>query len=72
MKVVNHGRRTITFDNGESMVTSTSVTERSLNGEDETAFLCRLMEKYGHRQGTIEVVFKADKPDYATVTMTDE
>ena len=71
MKLVNHGRRKLAFDNGEKIITSTSVTERSLIGEDETAFLCRLMEKYGHHQGTIEIVFKNGKPDYATVTMTD-
>ena len=71
MKLVNHGRRKLTFDNGENTVTSTSVTERSLVGEDETTFLRRLMEKYGHHQGTIEVVFKNGKPDYATVIMTD-
>ena len=71
MKLVNHGRRKLTFENGEKFVTSTSVTERSLRGEDEKAFLHRLMEKYGHCQGTIEVVFKNGKPDYAMVTMTD-
>jgi hypothetical protein len=48
--------------------TSTSVTERSLTGEDETAFIARLMGMYGNRKGTIEVVIKGGKPDYAIIT----
>jgi hypothetical protein len=50
------------------LYTSTSVTERSLTGEDEEAFITRLMGMYGNRKGTIEVVIKSGKPDYATIT----
>ena len=69
MKVINYGRRRFTFQNGEKVITSTSITERSLRGEDEDAFTDRLMKKYGNQQGTIEVVFKGGQPDYAIITL---
>ncbi|HSG17326.1 MAG TPA: hypothetical protein VLE70_13520 [Anaerolineae bacterium] len=52
------------------MHTSTSVTVRSLVGEDEEAFTSRLMEMYGARKGTIEIVIKGGKPDYAIITFS--
>jgi len=69
MKVINYGRRRFTFANGKKVITSTSITERSFSGEDEQAFTDRLMEKYGNQQGTIEIVFKAGRPDYAVITL---
>jgi hypothetical protein len=69
MKVINYGRRRFTFRNGKKSITSTSITERSLRGEDEEAFTERLMKKYGNQQGTIEVVFKGGQPDYAIITL---
>jgi hypothetical protein len=49
-------------------LTGTSVTERSLKGEDENAFAKRLMKMYGKNEGTIEIVFKMGRPDYAIVS----
>ena len=72
MKVINYGRRRFTFRKGKKINTSTSITERSLQGEDEEAFTERLMNKYGNQQGTIEIVFKGGQPDYAIITLEQE
>lgn len=69
MRVVEYGRRKFTFENGKKVVTSTSITERSLYGEDEEAFVRRLLEKYGNGRGNIEIVIKAGRPDYAIITI---
>ena len=69
MKVIDYGRRRFTFSNGEKVVTSTSITEKSLPGEDEEAFIERLMKKYSNQQGTIEIIFKGGRPDYAIITL---
>lgn len=59
----------MSFANGCMVINSTSITERALLGEDEEAFVHRLMKKYGDGEGTIEIVFKAGKPDYAIITL---
>jgi hypothetical protein len=69
MQVIDYGRRKFTFSNGKKMVTSTSITEKSLASEDEEAFTERLMKKYGNQQGTIEIVFKGGRPEYAIITL---
>jgi len=69
MKVINFGRRRYSFAQGCVELTRTDITERSLNGEDEEAFTRRLMKKYGASEGTIEIVFKKGRPDYAIVTL---
>ena len=69
MKVINFGRRRYEFANGNVELTRTDITERSLNGEDEEAFTKRLMKLYGNREGTIEIVFKKGRPNYAIVTL---
>ncbi|UCC54165.1 MAG: hypothetical protein JSV68_09360 [Anaerolineaceae bacterium] len=69
MESITYGRRKLTFAEGTCLHTSTSVTERSLASEDEDAFIARLMSKYGNRKGTIEVVIKGGKPDYAIITL---
>ena len=70
MKVINFGRRRYAFAHGSVELMRTDITVRSLNGEDEEAFARRLMQIYGDREGTIEIVFKRGKPDYAIVTLT--
>ena len=50
------------------MLRSVSVTEKALADEDEIAFTRRLVEQYGGQQGTIEVVFKRGRPNYAILT----
>ncbi len=67
MKGVSFGRRKYSFSNGSVELTGTSVTERSLKGEDENAFAKRLMKLYGKNEGTIEIVFKMGRPDYAII-----
>lgn len=69
MQVVNFGRKTFSFSEGVSVLTSMCVTEKATPGEDETAFTRRLLEKYEGQRGTIEVVFKHGRPDYAIVTL---
>ena len=70
MEAIKYGRRKLTFARGSCLHTSTSVTERSLAGESEEAFTERLMQLYGTRKGTIEIVIKAGKPDYAVITFS--
>jgi hypothetical protein len=69
MKVIDYGRRRFTFSNGKKVVISTSITEKSLASEDEDAFIERLMKKYSNQQGTIEIIFKSGRPDYAIITL---
>ena len=67
-RTIRFGRRKFAFSNGKVELQSTSVTERALATEDEEAFTSRLLQLYGHREGTIEVVFKRGQPDYAIIT----
>ena len=68
MGKIRFGRRIFTFADGKTVLKSTSVTERALVGEDEVAFTKRLLKLYNHRRGTIEIVFKSGRPDYAVIT----
>ena len=68
MKDIHFGRRFLSFDSGQVVITSTAITERARLGEDEDAFVERLVKKYRHRKGTLEMVIKAGKPQYAIVT----
>jgi hypothetical protein len=70
MERINFGRRLLSFENGQAILTSTSITERSFDGEDEESFTRRLLGKYGANHGTIEIVFKGGRPDYAVITIT--
>jgi hypothetical protein len=63
------GRKTLAFAKGVTFLTKISVTEKTLLGEDENAFTQRLLRKYGDGQGTMEIVFKNGRPDYAIVTL---
>lgn len=69
MERIRFGRRRLDFRNGTAVPTSTSVTERAHKGEDEVAFTNRLLETYCDEEGTIEIVFKAGRPDYAIITI---
>jgi hypothetical protein len=69
MDRIKFGRRCLLFQNGAAVLTSTSVTERARRGEDERAFTKRLLETFCEEEGTIEIVFKAGRPDYAIVTI---
>ena len=68
MEIINFGRRKYEFAHGSVELMRTDITERSLKGEDEHAFTKRLMKKYGNKEGTIEIVFKNSRPNYAIVT----
>ena len=68
MDDIKFGRRIFFFDKGDTVLKSTSVTEKALPGEDEMAFTRRLVEKYKDERGTIEVVFKRGHPDYAIIS----
>jgi hypothetical protein len=68
MDGVNYGRKVFSFSNGVTSHTSTSITEKSMPGENEQAFTERLARKYARREGTIEIVFKKGRPDYAVIT----
>jgi hypothetical protein len=70
MQAIQYGRKTFSFGEGSTVLTSTCVTEKAMSGEDETAFTRRLVKKYGDQRGSIEVVFKNGRPDYAIVTLS--
>ena len=67
MEPIKYGRRVFSFDGGDTVLKSTSVTEKALPGEDEAAFTRRLLSKYKNRQGTIEIVYKSGRPNYAII-----
>ena len=68
MQTIRYGRKIFAFDEGGAVLTSTSVTEKALPDEDERTFTRRLVEQYKGQQGTIEIVFKSGRPDYAVIT----
>jgi hypothetical protein len=72
MRTSQYGRKVFSFDEGDAELTSTVVTESALPGEDEETFTRRLLEKYPVQRGTIEVVFKLGRPDYAVITISDK
>ena len=70
MDNIKFGRKTYSFDNGDMVLKSTSVTEKALPDEDERVFTRRLVKKYRDQRGVIEVVFKRGRPDYAIITFS--
>ena len=71
MSRIKYGRLRLSFRNGTAVHTSTSVTERALPNEDEHTFTKRLLQMYRHREGTMEIIFKAGHPEYAVITFSD-
>jgi hypothetical protein len=71
MQRINFGRRRFSFKNGKAVPESMSITERALVGEDERAFTERLMRLYGKQKGTIEIVFRCGRPDYAIISFSN-
>lgn len=69
MQTIRFGRKIYSFGEDGAVLTSTSVTEKALPDEDEMTFTRRLLEKYKGQQGTIELVFKRGRPDYAIITL---
>lgn len=69
MTRLTFGRKKFTFSEGVSTLTSTSITEKSKPGESEAAFTRRLLAKYADCHGSMEIVFKQGRPDYAIVTI---
>ena len=69
LELLKYGRKTLSFAHGEASLTRISVTERVLPREDESTFTQRLLKKYGEQQGTIEIVIKNGRPDYAIITI---
>ncbi len=65
---VPFGRKTITFTNGRAIVTQVMITEKASPGEDERQFVDRLLRNYPDKNGTIQIIFKNNRPDYATIT----
>ncbi len=72
MQKMRFGRKKYSLKKGKPILESTSVTVRTLPREDEEAFTERLIKLYGHREGTVEMVFKAGQPDYAVITFTEQ
>ena len=70
MQRIYFGRRSFSFKNGKAVPESMSITERALVGEDEQTFTERLMRLYGKQKGTIEIVFRCGRPDYAIITFS--
>lgn len=71
MQKMRFGRKKYSLRKGKPILESTSVTVRTLPREDEDAFTKRLIKMYGHREGTVEMVFKAGRPDYAVITFSE-
>ncbi|NLF67315.1 MAG: hypothetical protein GX579_22225 [Chloroflexi bacterium] len=69
MQTIHYGRRRLAFSNGRAVPTSTTHTVRAHEGEDEAAFVQRLLAEWDADRGTIEIVFKGGSPDYAVVTI---
>jgi hypothetical protein len=70
MQSMKFGRKVFSFNGDGAVLKSTSVTEKAMPDEDEAAFTRRLVERYKGREGTIEVVFKRGRPDYAIITFS--
>ncbi len=68
MQSMKFGRKVFSFNGDGAVLKSTSITVKAMPDEDETAFTRRLVEQYKGREGTIEVVFKRGRPDYAIIT----
>jgi hypothetical protein len=67
MEIVHYGRKTFSIASGTAVLKSTEITEKPLRHEDEQAFTQRLMHKYGHLQGTVEIVIRDGRPNYAVL-----
>jgi len=65
---VPYGRVTMSFANGRAKLEEVTVTEKAFPGEDEDRFIERLMRRYADKNGTLQIVFKNGKPDYAIIT----
>lgn len=70
MQPVHFGRKRYSFGHGAIVLTSVSVTEKPISGEDEAKFVDRLHVKYGSREGTIEIVIKQGRPSHAIITFS--
>lgn len=68
MQKITYGRKVFAFDEGGAVLTRTSVTQKALPEEDEKTFTRRLVEQYEGQRGTIEVVLKSGRPDYAIMS----
>jgi len=67
METVNYGRKTFSITEGAAVLKCTEITEKPLLHEDEKAFTKRLLHKYGHLQGTVEIVIRNGRPNYAVL-----
>lgn len=72
MQTIHYGRRRLAFSNGRAVPTSTMHTVRAYRGEDETAFVQRLLDEWDADRGIIEIVFKSGFPEYAVVTIEQD
>jgi hypothetical protein len=68
MPTVNYGRKIFSFDDNGTALKGTVVTEKALPKETEADLTRRLLEKYRGQQGTIEIVLKRGRPDYAVIS----
>ena len=71
MEPVAYGRKRFSFAEGKTIHTGTSITVKALPGENEQAFTKRLMKKYGDARGTVEIIFKGGRPDYAIISFSN-
>ena len=72
MHKIRFGRKIYSLENGRPVLKSTSITVRTLAGEDEETFTNRLLRLYGQHAGTVEMVFKRGRPDYAVITFSEQ
>lgn len=67
---LDYGHKLFSLSGGEMELTTTTITEKAFPAEDEESFLKRLLHKYGKSEGTVEIVFKKGRPDYAVICIT--
>lgn len=65
MDTMNYGRKTFSLVKGTAVLKCIEITEKPMRQEDEHAFKQRLLHKYGHLQGTVEIIIRNGCPNYA-------
>lgn len=71
METVNYGRKIFSINRGRAVLKNIEITEKPLRHEDEHAFTQRLLNKYGHLQGTVEIVIRNGRPNYAVLNFPE-
>lgn len=69
IRLVGFGSKLISFSKRGASLTKVCITEKPLAGEDEDAFVQRLLSKYSAQEGRLEVIFRNGLPVHAIITL---